>query len=147
MSDRTAPPPSDGAPGEVPPASTGDPALTVSLGGALTPQPPAGTDPQPQPEAVQVPAPGSVRIPGYEVFGELGRGGMGVVYLARQVSLNRQVALKMILAGGYAGAQDRERFRKEAEAIARLRHPNIVQVYDVGEADGYSYFSMEHVEG
>ena len=78
---------------------------------------------------------------------ELGRGGMGVVYRAWDRRLNRPVALKMLLAGSYARPQDRERFRREAEAEAGLRHPNIVQVYDVGTLDGRPYFIMEFVEG
>jgi serine/threonine-protein kinase len=87
------------------------------------------------------------RIPGYDVEAILGRGGMGVVYKARQLSLNRTVALKMLLSGAYAGAHERARFRREAEAVASLRHANIVQVYDVSEHEGRPYFTMEFVEG
>jgi WD40 repeat protein/predicted Ser/Thr protein kinase len=86
-------------------------------------------------------------IPGYEVLRVLGQGGMGVVYQARQVALNRPVALKMILSGAYAGEQERARFRTEAEAVARLRHGNIVQIYEVGEQDGRPFLSLEFVEG
>jgi serine/threonine protein kinase len=86
-------------------------------------------------------------INGYEVLGELGRGGMGVVYKARQLGLNRIVALKMILAGEHAGSHEQARFRAEAGAVARLHHPNIVQVYDTGEQDGRPYFSLEFVDG
>jgi tRNA A-37 threonylcarbamoyl transferase component Bud32 len=86
-------------------------------------------------------------VPGYEVLGELGRGGMGVVYKARQLKLNRTVALKMILAGPLAGPEHRARFLSEAESVARLRHPNIVQIYEIGEALGRPFFSMEFMEG
>ncbi|HEV3257671.1 MAG TPA: protein kinase [Gemmataceae bacterium] len=86
-------------------------------------------------------------VEGYEILDELGRGGMGVVYKARHLALNRLVALKMILAGGHASPQQIHRFVAEAEAVARLRHPNIVQVFDIGEQDGLRYFSMEFVEG
>jgi WD40 repeat protein len=86
-------------------------------------------------------------VPGYELLGELGHGGMAVVYRARQIGLNRLVALKMILAGAHATAELRDRFRREAEAVARLQHPNIVQIHDIGEHDGLPYFSMELVEG
>jgi serine/threonine protein kinase len=83
----------------------------------------------------------------YELISELGRGGMGVVYKARQKGLNRLVALKMILAGAHAGAGEVTRFRVEAEAIGRLRHPNVVQVYEMGEVDGQIYISLELCDG
>jgi serine/threonine-protein kinase len=92
----------------------------------------------------------SRRIPtvtGYKILGELGRGGMGVVYRAKHIGLNRQVALKMILAGSHASVQELARFRAEAEAVAHLQHPNIVQVYDVGEHDGCPFFSLEFIDG
>jgi serine/threonine protein kinase len=69
-------------------------------------------------------------VPGYEILGELGRGGMGVVYKARQVSLNRLVALKMILAGKHAEPEERQRFQREAEVIACLGQPNIVELVE-----------------
>src|SRR5438270_10202327 len=86
-------------------------------------------------------------IPGYEVEAVLGRGGMGVVFRARHLRLNRPVAIKTILDGGYAGPRERTRFQREAEAVAALRHPNVVQVYDVGEEQGRPYLAMELVEG
>jgi formylglycine-generating enzyme required for sulfatase activity len=82
-------------------------------------------------------------VPGYKLLGLLGKGGMGIVYKARQVGLNRIVALKMIRAGVGAGPDELARFRSEAEAVAHLQHPNIVQIFEVGEYAGLPYFSLE----
>jgi predicted Ser/Thr protein kinase len=103
--------------------------------------------PQPLPAAATAARSGYPQVPGFEILGELGRGGMGVVYRARQINLNRLVALKMILAGAYAGEQDRARFRAEAEAVAQLQHPNVVQIHEVGEAAGHPFFALELVDG
>jgi WD40 repeat protein len=98
--------------------------------------------------ATSVPATGAGHSPdGYEILSELGRGGMGVVYQARQSKLRRIVALKMILSGGHAGAADLDRFRIEAEAIARLQHPHIVQIHEIGEHGGLPFFSLEFCGG
>jgi serine/threonine-protein kinase len=97
--------------------------------------------------AVASTAADQVAVPGYEILGELGRGGMGVVYQARHVALNRVEALKMVLAGGHAGEHELARFQTEAEAVARLQHPNIVQIHEVGESDGKPFFSLEFCAG
>jgi len=89
----------------------------------------------------------SLRSAGYEILGELGRGGMGVVYLARNVALNRPCALKMILASLHAGSTAVARFRTEAEAVARLRHPGIVQIYHIGDAGGLPFLELEYLAG
>src|SRR5262249_27706463 len=110
----------------------------------VSPPPPAAATPQPPPRSEPLAPP---RMPGYEMIEELGRGGMGVVYKARQIALNRMVALKMILPDQAAGPEVRARFRTEGEAVARLQHPNIIQIHEVGESDGRPYFSLEFVGG
>jgi tetratricopeptide (TPR) repeat protein len=149
-------PPGAPASGGVLPATSGSPAATPSqqeqaqrleqwllaAAGEL-----ATVSPKPG-ETVVLPELGCLpAVPGYEIEAELGRGGMGVVYKARQAGLNRPVALKMILAGGHAGAEDLARFQSEAKAIARLQHANIVQVHAVGQHEGKPFFSLEFCAG
>ena len=108
-------------------------------------------DPETPPRAdaiVAVPHPAELpQVPGYRVEALLGRGGMGVVYRAWHLRLNRAVALKMLLAGPCARPEELERFLRESQAVAGLGHPNIVQVYDMGDVEGRPYFTMELVEG
>jgi WD40 repeat protein/tRNA A-37 threonylcarbamoyl transferase component Bud32 len=104
--------------------------------------PPTSPGPLPEPAAD-----GPLAMSGYEILGELGRGGMGVVYKARHLQLRRTVALKMILHGAHAGREELARFRSEAEAIARVQHPNLVQIYEIGEHNGLPFFALEFVEG
>src|SRR4051794_39816112 len=114
------------------------------------PSPPAREAAKRPPAAAAPPegtASAPVRVPGYEVLGELGRGAMGVVYKARQVQAGRLVALKMIRAGAHAGPDELARFQREAEAIAHLQHPHIAQVYEVGEHEGLPFFSLEFCPG
>jgi serine/threonine protein kinase/tetratricopeptide (TPR) repeat protein len=106
-------------------------------------KPPSANDP---PVSV-VAAVFGVAPPGYEILGELGRGGMGVVYKARQEKLKRTVALKMILSGGHAGANERERFLAEAEAIAAIQDPGIVQIHEFGTHEDLPFFALEYCAG
>jgi tRNA A-37 threonylcarbamoyl transferase component Bud32 len=103
---------------------------------------PDGDDSEPQVEATPLPV-----VAGYEIGDLLGQGGMGLVYKARQAALQRHVALKMIISGANASADERARFRTEAEAVARLQHPNIVQIYEVGEQAGCLYLALEFLGG
>src|SRR5262249_41147005 len=93
------------------------------------------------------PATGWPTLLDYEILEDLGHGGMGVVYRARQLSLNRLVAIKMILAGAQADPHKLHRFYFEAEAVASLQHPNIVQIYEVAQQEGRPYFALEFIDG
>ena len=108
-------------------------------------------DPSPSPPAEDTPAlekgPRAARFGDYELLRQIGRGGMGVVYEARQISLNRTVALKMILGGDLASSSAVRRFQIEAEAAAKLDHPNIVAIHEFGEREGLPFFSMQRIEG
>ncbi len=97
--------------------------------------------------AQETPQPPPAVVGEYVILCEVGRGGMGVVYQAQHRGLRRMVALKMILAGGFASEAQRQRFRREAELAARVQHPNIVQVYEVGLHDGRPFIAMEWVDG
>jgi serine/threonine-protein kinase len=142
MSENVSAPPAPAPPVEIttaPAAASDDPGCT---------QPPQfGTDDEVEPEDVDGGLTPRQTLRDYEILHELGRGGMGVVYRAKHKALNRVVALKMILSGVHAGADEIARFRVEAEAIARLKHPNIVQVYDIRQQDGQAYFSLEFCGG
>ncbi|HEX8199742.1 MAG TPA: protein kinase, partial [Isosphaeraceae bacterium] len=125
------------APGPADPFATADP---------TPPDPYATADPDTLSPLGPMPDEGPV-VADYEILAELGHGGMGVVYRARQRSLNRAVALKMIRHGSRARPDQLARFRIEAEAVARLHHANIVQIYDIGEAEGLPFFSLELLPG
>ncbi len=130
------------APGTAVPAQTADGTVDHVPQAPAPPAPSAGKKGKRQkaPEAPKT-------VAGYDVLGTLGRGAMGVVYKARQRGLNRLVALKMILSGDHAAEAELIRFQAEAEAVALLQHPNIVQIYDVGEEQGLPFFSLEFVDG
>src|SRR5262249_13851522 len=120
-----------------PPRLVPQPDLTLEKGAGLPP---------PAPESA-----GARQFGSHKVLGVLGRGGMGVVYLARDERLKRLAAVKIALAGPHIGPEGLARFRREAEVVARLHHPNIVQIYEVGEWEGEGqgvalpYFAMEYV--
>jgi tRNA A-37 threonylcarbamoyl transferase component Bud32/mono/diheme cytochrome c family protein len=112
---------------------------------AMAGSPPTLADVSRNGEARAVPP--NLKVPGYEILSVLDQGGMGVVYKARQVRLKRLVALKMIRSQLHVRPRQLDRFRVEVQAVAKLQHPNIVQIHEVGECDGHPFYSMELVEG
>jgi tetratricopeptide (TPR) repeat protein len=124
-----------------------DPLLTVEREPSVTTDADSQTREMPRGSPPAESPPPAVEVPGYAFEQVLGRGGMGVVYRARHLALKRTVAIKMVLAGGHAGPHELARFRIEAEAVARLQHPNIVQIHEVGDAGGHPYFALEFVDG
>jgi len=139
----------DEADREIEPIHLGN-AHSLPGGDADTAQSPFGTlaqSPEDQTRAAAVSSKFGVAVPGFEIEGELGRGGMGVVYKARQTGLNRPVALKMVIAGAYSDLTTRTRFLLEAESVAALEHPNIVKVFSFGEHDGHPFLAMEFLPG
>ena len=129
--------------GETPLSRDGEtPAETPTLGPTL-----ASGSPETAKTAVPNSSEEYPQFDGYEILEELGRGGMGVVYKARSVTLDRLVALKMIIGGKFANEEDVQRFRIEAESAARLDHPGIIPIYEVGESGGNHFFTMKLVDG
>ncbi len=122
-----------------------EPGAAPEAAGAETPD--GGPQQGHEPPGSAREATGLTEIPGHEIQAVLGRGGMGVVYKAWHVRLQRPVALKMLLAGVHAQPEELERFRREAQAVAGLCHANVVQIHEVGDVGGRPYFTMEFVEG
>lgn len=122
------------------------PTQTAEMGGATTDFTDVADRAKPRP-AANAGQPRTEKVGNYDILAELGRGGMGVVYKAQDRRLGRVVALKVILSGGHAGTTERQRFQVEVEAAARLQHPNIAQVYEVGEENGQPYMAMEFCPG
>src|SRR5262245_743090 len=130
------------------PTGASDPSRTIDQPTAGPADSQSTVDETPQSAPMETTAKGEFpTIPGYTILSELGRGAMGVVYQARQVRLKRLVALKMVLAGAHASRSQLDRFNQEAQAVARLQHPHIVQIYEIGEHDGLPFFSLEFVDG
>src|SRR5262245_58367993 len=145
MHDQPLPPASPQDEATLPPAPP-DPDQTQTLAPAS--RAPAEGEVTLAPQAPAPPCPADARAPaGYVIEKELGRGGMGVVYLARSLALQRLCALKVILAGAHTGTDEAARFRTEAQAIASLQHPGIVQLFEVGEHDGRPFMALEFCGG